>query len=395
MEIKEILLEKPWEEFLTRQPHTTFLQSWAWGEFQDKLGLSHHRFGIYQGGPASPVSSQGGALVGICQALVGRRKLGSFVYVPRGPILNAFESGQARLDSVSARQAQTVLEYLKDFAGREKVDYLRVEPPWAVQSQRELQPSVSEDSPNGARDEPLAQSEARLGRRQGWEVSPELGEFLHEVGYRKAQAPTSQAGGVTLLLDLALSEEELLAQMRKTTRYLLRNAVGLGIEVHRSADPRKMEEFHRLMSVTYRRQRFVPHSRRYLQVEFEALAPRGMAELVWAKYQGNILSAAIIFSYGDTVSYVHGASVHTSVPASYFLLWETIKEAKKDGYRYFDFWGIAPNDDPRHPWYGYSLFKKGFGGYRVDYAGTWDYPLTPRYWAVFGAEKLRQLIRRY
>jgi len=337
VEIKEILEERSWEQFLIRQPHTSFLQSWAWGEFQEKLGLSHHRFGIYQGG----------ALEGICQALVGRRRLGSFVYVPRGPILNSFEIGKAR----------AILEYLKDFAAGEKVDYLRVEPHW----------------------------EAEQGSAP----------VLQETGFRPAQVATSQAGGITLLLDLSLSEGELLAQMRKTTRYLIRSAEGLGIEIHRTADPRKMGEFHRLMKLTYRRQQFVPHPSFYLQTQFETLAPRGIAELVLAKYQGDILSMAVIFSYGDTVTYVHGASVRTSVPASYFLLWEAIKEAKKDGYRYFDFWGIAPTDDPRHPWYGYSLFKKGFGGYRVDYAGVWDYPLTPKYGAVFAVEKIRRLIRRY
>src|SRR3972149_6800773 len=261
MEIKEILEERSWEEFLTRQPHTSFLHSAARGESQDKLGLSHHRFGTYQGG----------ALDGICQALVGRRKLGSFVYVPRGPILKSFESGRA----------QETLKYLRNFAAGEKVDYLRVEP--------------------------------------HWEANLDIEELFLEEGYRRAQVVTSQAGGVSLLLDLSLSEEDLLA----------------------------------------------PHPRRYLQAQFETLAPRGIAELVWANYQGDVLSAAITFSYGDTVTYVHDASVRSNVPISYFLLWEIIKEAKKDGYRYFDFWGIAPNDDPRHPWYGYSLFKKGFGGYQV------------------------------
>jgi lipid II:glycine glycyltransferase (peptidoglycan interpeptide bridge formation enzyme) len=336
MEIKEVLEERGWEEFLTRQPHTPFLQSWAWGEVQDKLGLSHHRFGIYQGG----------ALTGVCQALVGRRRLGSFVYVPRGPVFKSFNRGEAK----------AVLEYLKDFAAKEKADYLRLEP--------------------------------------AEELNEEIIDLLKEAGFRRAHA-TSQAGGVTLLLDLSLSEEELLAQMRKTTRYLIRSGEGLEIEIHRTADPEMMEEFHRLMGLTFRWQGFVPHSRNYLQTQFETLAPRRVAELVLAKYRGNILSAAVVFLYGDTVSYVHGASTRSEVPASYVLLWEIIKEAKKDGYRYFDFWGIAPNDDPRHPWYGYSLFKKGFGGYRVDYAGAWDYPLTPKYWAVFGIEKLRRLIRRY
>lgn len=336
MEIKEIIEEKPWEEFLVRQPHTAFLQSWAWGEFQEKLGLSHYRFGVYRGG----------ALEGIYQALVGERKLGSFVYVSRGPVLNSADRGTI----------QAVLEHLKDFSASQKVDYFRIDPPW--------------------------------------EANLKFEEIFRAEGFRRSES-TSQAGGTSLILDLSLSEEELLAQMRKTTRYLLRNAAGLGIEIHKSANPQKMEEFHRLLGVTYRRQGFVPHSRRYLQTEFETLAPRGIAEMFWAKYQNDILSAAIVFSYGDTVTYVHGASVRSGVPASYHLLWETIKEAKKDGYRYFDFWGIAPNDDPRHPWHGYSLFKKGFGGYPVGYVGAWDYSLSPKYWVVFGTEKFRRLVRKY
>ncbi len=336
MEIKEILDERSWEQFLTRQPHTPFLQSWAWGEFNDRLGLSHHRFGIYQGGN----------LRGVCQALLGRRKLGSFIYVPRGPVLDFADRGVLR----------AVGEYLKKFAAKESVDYLRVDPPA--------------------------------------EAGEEVAELLREIGFRKSLA-TSQAGGTTLILDLALSEEELLAQMRKTTRYLIRNGEGLGIGIHRTADPVRMEEFHRLMGLTSRRQGFVPHSRNYLQTQFETLAPRRIAELVLAEYQGEILSAAITFLYGDTVTYVHGASVRSEVPASYVLLWEIIKEAKKDGYRYFDFWGVTSTDNPRHPWYGYSLFKRGFGGSQVDYPGAWDYPRTLKYWAVWGAEGLRRWARRY
>src|SRR4030042_2778773 len=110
MEIKEVLEERSWEEFLIRQPHAPFLQSWAWGEFQEKAGFSHRRLGLYKGG----------GLIGVCQVLIGRRRLGSFAYVPRGPVLKSFDKGEAR----------SVLDYLKDFAAKEGVDYLRVEPQW-------------------------------------------------------------------------------------------------------------------------------------------------------------------------------------------------------------------------------------------------------------------------
>ena len=336
MKIKEILTAEPWEDFLLDREHPPFLQSWAWGEFQEKLGLSHHRFGIYQKN----------SLVGVGLALSGQRRLGSFVYVPHGPVFEEFDKGLAR----------ATLGYLKNFAKKEGVDYLRVEP--------------------------------------AWELSNEAKELFESEGFKKAGTPTIQAGGRTLLLDLNLEEKDLLMGLRKTTRYLIKKAEEAGVEVHRSSSPSMLGKFYRLMEVTKKRQGFVAHPTKYLQAQFEALAARRMAELSFASYKGDVLAAAISISYGDTVYYVHGASVRGDVPVSYALLWENIKEAKKDGLSYFDFWGIAPEgSSKRHPWFGYSLFKKGFGGYPVDYIGAWDLALTPRYLAVYAADLGRRVLR--
>jgi lipid II:glycine glycyltransferase (peptidoglycan interpeptide bridge formation enzyme) len=307
MEIRRILDEKTWERFVLAQaPHTPFLQSWGWGIFQDALGLSIHRLGLFSKDK----------LVGGAQAITGERRLGRFMYVPHGPIFRPRPDGRDH-----GGQAALILEHLKKVAREEGADYLRVEP--------------------------------------AWESNDVCEEALRQAGFRSANVP-SQAGGTTLLLDLHPSEEGLLMGMRKTTRYLVKKAMDLGVEVRRSRDPGKMAAFHRLMSETYRR-----HG-----------------------YKQDVLAAAIIIAYGDTASYLNGASVRGNVPASYLIQWEAIKQAKKAKLDLYDFWGIAPTDDPRHPWHGYSLFKKGFGGYRFDYTGAWDFPVTPRYWAVAGKEWL-------
>jgi lipid II:glycine glycyltransferase (peptidoglycan interpeptide bridge formation enzyme) len=47
--------------------------------------------------------------------------------------------------------------------------------------------------------------------------------------------------------------------------------------------------------------------------------------------------------------------------------------ARDAGVRVHDLWGIAPEGaGPEHAWYGVGLFKKGFGGTEVTWAGTWD-----------------------
>lgn len=57
--------------------------------------------------------------------------------------------------------------------------------------------------------------------------------------------------------------------------------------------------------------------------------------------------------------------------APFLLQWECIKNAKKDGFRYYDFWGI---DEKR--WPGVTRFKRNFvnenNGFEVTYPGTYD-----------------------
>jgi lipid II:glycine glycyltransferase (peptidoglycan interpeptide bridge formation enzyme) len=50
-----------------------------------------------------------------------------------------------------------------------------------------------------------------------------------------------------------------------------------------------------------------------------------------------------------------------------------MRRARELGSRTHDLWGIAPEGaGPEHAWYGVGLFKKGFGGRVVRWAGTWD-----------------------
>ena len=39
-----------------------------------------------------------------------------------------------------------------------------------------------------------------------------------------------------------------------------------------------------------------------------------------------------------------------------------IIDAKHNGRKKFDFWGVTTSEDPNHPWYGFTKFKKSFGG---------------------------------
>ncbi len=47
MEVKEITQKEIWENFFLECHEKTFLQSWNWGEFQERMGNKIWRLGIY------------------------------------------------------------------------------------------------------------------------------------------------------------------------------------------------------------------------------------------------------------------------------------------------------------------------------------------------------------
>ena len=79
---------------------------------------------------------------------------------------------------------------------------------------------------------------------------------------------------------------------------------------------------------------------------------------------------------------------------SYFLQWQIIKEAKNRGIKYYNFWGIAPNDNPNHRFAGVTMFKTGFGGERIDWLHAHDLPISNKYWLTYLFESGRRIFRR-
>jgi putative femAB family protein len=83
------------------------------------------------------------------------------------------------------------------------------------------------------------------------------------------------------------------------------------------------------------------------------------------------------------------------LPATVALLSHAIFTAKEDGLKTLDFWGIAPeNADASHPWYGFTEFKKSFGGYEKIYAGTFDYLIDPRKYHLYSLLRKINRIKR-
>lgn len=197
------------------------------------------------------------------------------------------------------------------------------------------------------------------------------------------------------ILDLTAREEELLAQMRKTTRYSIRKAQSERVEIEISSDYQDGQKFYPLYLKTVSRHKFVPFSQDYIRKEFESFVRGGRAFWVFGSFNKELINGAMIIRANGSAFYHHGASLqkYPSIPVSYLVQWEAIKEAKRRGCGYYNFWGIAPEDQPNHPWVGLTLFKKGFGGFSEEYLHAQDLVLSPKYWFTYLFEKFRRAKR--
>jgi lipid II:glycine glycyltransferase (peptidoglycan interpeptide bridge formation enzyme) len=373
MKIKEINQKKDWDRFFNLVDSPTFLQSWEWGKFQESLGYPTIRTGIYD-------DQQ---LIAIAQVIKIKAKRGNFLFIPHGPLFKP-KTPSKKIKMI----IKALINYLEKIAKKEGYSLIRIAPILINTPQNQL--------------------------------------IFKQLGFKTA--PIYMHAETIWQLPLTSAEEVILANMRKTTRYLIKKAIRENVNVEKRLDEQAVDDFYQIYEETARRENFVPFSKEYIKKEFAAFKKTGNALFLFSNINKSnncdthfeatwevrseastptgaekcgvekipIASALIIFTK-STAFYHQGASLHTKVPATYLLQWEAIKEAKKRGCSYYNFWGIYDEENQRTPksWQGLTLFKTGFGGEKIAYLPTQDYIINPfKYQITFLWEKLLLLRRK-
>lgn len=332
--VKEITNKKEWEGFLEKHPETNFLQSYQWGEFHEALGHTVIRSGFYADNK----------LAGVMLSAVETAKRGRYLTVPAGPIINWQDKA-------------VVKEFKKEIvriAKNNACSFVRVRP----------------------------QIESN-------DFSKHL---FKDIGFRSA--PMHLHAELTSQLDITKSEDELMAQMRKATRYEIRKAQKIGVEIRKSTDPKDIQTFYELQLETSKRQSFIPFPYKFLHRQFEVFSKTHNAVLYSAYFEKKLLAMAFIIFYGKEAVYHYGASTveGRSYPGAYLIQWHAILEAKSRKMTRYNFWGVAKKEG--HRFANLSLFKQGFGGTDVAYLHAQDLVINyPRYAVTFIVETVRKRIR--
>lgn len=339
MEIRELVDKEQWNSFVLSLKPNTFLQSWQWGQVQKADGEAVRYIGMFEG------SEQ----IGAALLITVNAKRGKFLLCPHGPLFK------------EEKNSEKIWEQFVEYVGN----------------------LAKQDGAVAVRIAPLM------------ETSEQTLSLFKKLGFRNA--PIHIHAELTWVLDITPDEEKILSGMRKTTRHAIRKAEKEAVIVEISTNPADLKRFLPLYFDTKERHQFIPFSESFLKAQVETFAEDNSMFLAFAKYQGKDVVGAMFMHMGNTVFYHHGASTKlpSSVPAAQALQWTAIKEAKRRGASRYNFWGIARDDQPNHPFAGITIFKKGFGGYAINYMHAQDLPVSLGYWKLWLVEMIRKYRRGF
>ncbi len=339
--------------FVAGSPRGHILQSHEWGEVKRFTGWEPLRLAVSDKGTYRAT------------ALILKRRLPIFgrslFYAPRGPVI--------------------------DFRDKTTFDFLTGEVRKLARGHRAIFLKIDPDLP----------------AREFADVT----EFLKTKGFRKIDKGLGFEGvqpRFVFRLDITRSPEELLKQMEGKTRYNIRLAERKGVVINDNCTREDLKAFYQLLQETTKRDEFLVRSYDYFEKLWDVLAPKGMAKLFMARYQGEYIAGTLAFLFGDKCWYIYGASAnqHRGVMPNYALQWQMILWAQSRGCRMYDFRGVSGDLDPANPLYGLYRFKKGFGAEFTEFIGEFDLPFsTGWYWLWVGMETMqarfyegKQAIRR-
>lgn len=393
--IENLELEK-YEEFCqNHKEQSHFLHSYVWGKFQEKeRGVIPHYVGY---------EDDKHKLVAV--ALLLERKLVlnyTYFYSPRGYVI----------DYKNKDLLKNFTESLKEFAKKRKALFIKIDPDVKLHD-LDIEGNIQEENNN-----------------------EELITYLKTLGYKHLGFNKNFENNqprYTFRLSLEPTIEEITKTFHPTTKKIINKGNPYNLKLIKN-DKETIDNFFETMSQTSDREGIVNHSYKYYKSYYETLHKENMSDLYVVtvdikklkqtykekikqiedniekmsdeKYKDSeknankkqefinqltkakkeyeviepikekelTLSAILTAKYQNKVWTLHGGNntLLRELNANYFIYYEIIKDAKKEGYEIIDFFGTTGNPVPENPVYGIHLFKKRLGGEYTEFIGELD-----------------------
>ena len=275
----------------------------------------------------------------------------NYLYVPYGPC------------SVSPTAFNEAIESLKRLAKKENATFIRIEP-------------------RNAQNAKILINKAKF----------------HDLYIKKTKDLNPKE---TWIIDISGEETEVKNKIPSRLLRYYRNAAKNGLTIETSKNPDDIKYLVDLQKALAKTKKINIFSEEYLKTELA----QDFATLYLVKYKNpeeenaepKVVAAGLVFD-DETIRYnLQGAQDEEfrKFHATGILTVQLILDAKEKGLKYFDCWGIAPENAPKnHPWAGFTAFKKTFDGEEVDFAGTWDLILNRSKYRTYSIMRKINRLRR-
>ena len=323
-----------WDELVAASaaPHIT--QTAAWSELKGLTGWAARRYRIADDtGPA-----------GLAQVLTKRLPLGITVaYAPRGPL-------------VAPDRLPDAIAAVRDALATERCASLLCDPEVPA-------------------DEALAATLVRRGI---------------------VRSPVFVQPRRTLLMDLRLEPDALLAAMRKKTRQYIHKAERAGVATEETRD---LDRFLAVLKIVGERDRFALHSREYFERLMKSFGDR--AHVLMARVGSEDVGAMMLARMGDRAWELYGgwSGAHDEARPFYLLKWRAMMRMRALGAVRYDMWGLADSASgdraakSEDPLAGVENFKLGFGGEVAEWIGALETPVRRALYPLWQFGARRRLAR--
>jgi len=190
------------------------------------------------------------------------------------------------------------------------------------------------------------------------------------------------------LLDISGDQEELWMGLHKHARYNVRLAERAKAKLQ-FYEPAKapLDTFFGLMQTTGSRDGFGILGRTYYEAVLRSIPADG-GFMAICTINDKPAAAAIVAAYDDIAHYVFAGSSDDfrKIAPPYFVIWNSILEARKRGWQTLNFGGISDSVKSRHL-AGVTAFKQRFGGYEAAHPNPVDLVYKPFKYMLFSLYK--------
>ncbi len=358
--------KKKWNDFIVKGDlgFYSFLSSWEWGEFKNMSWFTIFRYGIYDKKE----------LIGVLPLIKVNAKRWSYLFASHAPLIKKRGCGVCDSENLKGKKTEKkdidcseggecfyfkvlteILPELKSIAKKEKCNFIR------------FNSTVKNTKQNS--------------------------ESYRDLGF--IDAPMHEHAEDTHLLDLSKSEEDLLDGIKKKDRYYINRARKEWVKIRIDNERDHIDTLIKMHHSHSTKVWYHEFSENYVFDLYKAFGDD--ISTVSANYNDTVESILMTIKFWKTCVYYIAASsiINNKFSPNYLCQFEAILKAKRDGCDVYNFWGVSPDDNLKHPIAGVTKFKRKFWGYDYSLLHAQDLVVSPKYRFNWIIETIRRKKRGY